>query len=1184
VGVGTFAGSISNAGTITAPVQGIHVSSVAVFGTNSAGGGIVNSGTITAIGSSGIGISVNAVSTFFGGITNSGTITASRTAINVSAATFVGNIVNSGTGTISATGPTSAIKVSGGTFAGVISNSGTISSSSRDAINVTVSTFNGGITNSGTISVAGAIGIRINDAGIGTFIGNIVNSGTIKVSGTSATGINAHDLQSFGGNITNSGTISTGAVGIQVDLVSTFSGSGGIVNTSTGRLIQSKTLTSSSTTNIAVGIQVDNVSTFSSGVVNAGVISASANVSGGGNATAVGINIFLVSHFAGGISNSGTITVMAASTAAAAHATGIRVYRDAMFSGGITNSGSIAAAVGISVSGNGNEIFQGGIVNQRGGTISAGEGVRISNIAQFGTLSGGIVNAGSILSNQSGVLAINVATFMGGISNSGTISAQGAGLNVQSSPTFLDGITNNGRIVSGSNDILVENVSRFAGGISNAGTLTAATSISVDNIAAFTGNISNSGTIAGRTAVSVGPNVTFAGGGAIVNSGTIIGSVSAIDVSAATSPVTINQQAGLISGQILLSANADVVNISGGTISGNIVGHGSADTINFALASGTFTYGAAYGFTGINQVNVTSGTAILDGINSATTIAVSGGNLRVGDAASPTATLTGTVDVNTAGTLSGHGTIFGAVTIDSGGTLAPGGSIGTLTVSGGPLTFHAGSTYAVTITSAGTNSRTDVIGAPGTASLTGGTVAVTTQLGAYAAHTYVILTTTGGLGGTTFAGLTVNGPYNGTMTLDYTTNPGGVDLDVSASTNTLILPPNATTNEKNVAGGINSAILSGQNLPSGFQALAGLSGNHLLSALDQLSGEAGAAFTQGAFQIGGSFLNLMVNPFLDGRFGTGGGFGPAIGYAPEQTPALSGARAAFASAMPAKAVPGDFDGRFGLWGSAFGGGGSVNGDPVVGSHTATARTYGVASGLDYKVSGNTTVGFALAGGGTNWSLDSALGGGRSDVFQAGLYGSTRSGAAYLSAALSYNFHDVTTNRNVTVAGFDQLSARFQTSGLGARLEGGYRLDTALVGITPYAAAQLQAIYLPAYGEAGSAFALNYAAQTATQTRTELGAWFDRNIALMPGTLVTLYGRAAWAHDYGDSAHASALFQALPGSNFIVNAAAAKPDRGLVTAGMTYRLTDGWSLQAKFDGEFSSTANIYSGTGVLRKTW
>ena len=76
----------------------------------------------------------------------------------------------------------------------------------------------------------------------------------------------------------------------------------------------------------------------------------------------------------------------------------------------------------------------------------------------------------------------------------------------------------------------------------------------------------------------------------------------------------------------------------------------------------------------------------------------------------------------------------------------------------------------------------------------GGTVSVTAQLGTYAAHTYTILTTTGGLGGTRFAGLTVNGAaYSGTMTLDYTTTPGGVDLDVGGGTTLLNVPANATT-------------------------------------------------------------------------------------------------------------------------------------------------------------------------------------------------------------------------------------------------------------------------------------------------------------------------------------------------------------------------------------------------------
>ena len=47
-------------------------------------------------------------------------------------------------------------------------------------------------------------------------------------------------------------------------------------------------------------------------------------------------------------------------------------------------------------------------------------------------------------------------------------------------------------------------------------------------------------------------------------------------------------------------------------------------------------------------------------------------------------------------------------------------------------------------------------------------------------------------------------------------------------------------------------------------------------------------------------------------------------------------------------------------------------------------TVGFAGGLDYHYTPDTVLGFAFAGGGTNWSLSQGLGGGKSDAFQAGL--------------------------------------------------------------------------------------------------------------------------------------------------------------------------------------------------------
>ena len=62
---------------------------------------------------------------------------------------------------------------------------------------------------------------------------------------------------------------------------------------------------------------------------------------------------------------------------------------------------------------------------------------------------------------------------------------------------------------------------------------------------------------------------------------------------------------------MLLSSHADVMTLAGGTVVGNIVGAGTTNTLNFALGSGVI-YTDSNTFTTINQVNINSGTVLLD--------------------------------------------------------------------------------------------------------------------------------------------------------------------------------------------------------------------------------------------------------------------------------------------------------------------------------------------------------------------------------------------------------------------------------------------------------------------------------------------------------------------------------------------------------------------------------------------
>ena len=335
-------------------------------------------------------------------------------------------------------------------------------------------------------------------------------------------------------------------------------------------------------------------------------------------------------------------------------------------------------------------------------------------------------------------------------------------------------------------------------------------------------------------------------------------------------------------------------------------------------------------------------------------------------------------------------------------------------------------------------------------------------------------------------------------------------------------------------------------------------------------------------------MGLLTDPFLRdtgcaaGSFALrdrcGGNSGSATGYADE------GPRGAFALFNKAPLR----EQRWSVWAAGFGGSQTTNGNDIVGSNHATSRIFGTAVGADYLFSPNTLAGFALAGGGTSFGVD-ALGGGRSDLFQAGAYVHHTMGPAYVTASLAYGWQDVTTDRTVTIAGIDHLRAEFNANAWSGRLEGGYRFVAPWIGVgfTPYAAGQVTTFDLPAYAEqvlsGGTAFALNYAAKDATDARSELGVRADKSFAQANGVL-TLRGRFACAHDYDRDRFIGATFQALPGASFVVNGAAQARDSALTTASAEMKWLNGWSAAVTFEGEFSNVTRSYAGKGVVGYTW
>ncbi|HVU41581.1 MAG TPA: autotransporter domain-containing protein [Xanthobacteraceae bacterium] len=1048
----------------------------------------------------------------------------------------------------------------------------------------------------------------------------IINNNLMAFENTSTAGsatITNNQILVFNDTSTAGSATITNNEGLTFD-DGTTAGSATITNTSTGELFfEAATAGSASITNngsleFILGSTAD---------------SASITNSSGGTLT------FKDNSTAGSasINNGGAIIFNNSSTAGSAGITnnpaGVIGFHDTSTAGsaGIANNGGTLNFFDNSTAGSA------GITNNSLGVIgfhdtsTAGSAAIASNGGTLDFFDNSTAGSAGITNNSLGVIAFENASTAGNatITNNGNIDFSNSSTAGSASITNSGGLITFDNTSTGGSATITNSGTIIFNDASTGGSATIANNGHIrffDTSTAGNAALTNTG---GSAVVdfsaSTGPNNDGKlGAGSIAGGGNFYLGSDQLTVGGNNSSATVSgvisdcgggadcQNAGVTGGSLVKSGTGTLTltgadtytggtQLNGGTL---IVGNNSAlGTGTLAMAAGTtleflntgnFTIanpititgdpdfappsGTTQALSGVIANGATPGTLVMNGFG---TLVLSGANTYTG----PTNVTAGTLTVNgsiaasnlttvsSGATLNGTGTV-GNLQVSNGGVFAPGsGTAGTSTTVAGGLTLGTASTYQVFVNPATASSAT----VSGTAALGGAKVSATFANGRYISKIYTILT--GGSVSGTFGTLTnINLPANFTDALSYDATHAYLDL-------TLGLTPTTTmnTNQRNVAATLVDYFNTTGGIPTKFGTLT-------FSGLTQVDGEDATGAERGGFELTNEFLGLMLDPFVYGRGGPASG-GGRLGFAPDQQASFpSDVALAYAGILKAPPKSQDFGQRWTVWGAGFGGSGTANGDPTAGSNNVTASTYGFAAGADYHVSPDTVLGFALAGSGTNWNLANALGTGRSDAFQAGVYGTRYFGPAYIGAAFAFTNNWFTTNR--TALG-DQLTASFQGQSFGARVESGYRYAVApAAGVTPYAAIQAQSFYTPGYSETdltGGGFGLSYNAMSATDTRSELGARFDALTALgvMP---VQLRARLAWAHDWVSNPALDASFQALPGTSFVVNGAPVPHDSALTSVGAEMRLTSRWTLLGKFDGEFASSAQIYAGSGTLRYTW
>ncbi|CFX14326.1 Outer membrane autotransporter barrel domain-containing protein (fragment) [Candidatus Filomicrobium marinum] len=560
------------------------------------------------------------------------------------------------------------------------------------------------------------------------------------------------------------------------------------------------------------------------------------------------------------------------------------------------------------------------------------------------------------------------------------------------------------------------------------------------------------------------------------------------------------------------------------------------DTDGFDIGIGTDLQGAG----GLTKLG--GGTLTLAGESTYTgETTVSEGTLIVVGSIATSSQLT----IDSGAMLGGPG-IVGSTIVEDGGTLAQGNSIGTLTVDG-DLTFMAGSRFAVEVNPQGTES--DLVKVTGKATLNGGSVAHIGANGNYDLDsTYTIL-----------SAVELVGVFE-SVTSDFAFLNPDLIYDYIADTVDLVLVRNSqdfaafalTHNQIATAKGIESiGFGAGHRV---YDAIAQLANDTDLirASFDALSGEIFAS-AQTALIEDSRFLRNAANDRIRAAFATAGAsYAPVLAYGSGHAPVL---------------VAADYAGPV-FWSHGFGSWGSTDSD---GNAASLDRSLGgLLIGADGLV-GDWRIGVLAGYSQSSFDVQDRTSSGSSPNYHVGLYGGTEWSNVAFRAGGAYTWHDIETNRTVSIAGLtDSLSADYNAGTFQAFGELGYGMNLVIgMRLEPFVNLAHVSLRTEDFTEDGGAAGLSVESGTTDVTFMTLGLRGENNFAL--GTVdATVRGMIGWQHAFGDTAPESThAFSA--GDAFTITGVPIARNSAVVEAGLDLNLTSEATFGVSYTGQIASDA-------------